>query len=279
VNATILSWAGVLSVLGAIPSAAAAPTTKVTWDGHAAFEVVTPKGCVLLIDPWLTNPMNPAAKDKKDPIAGLKKVDYLLVTHGHSDHVGDSVAIAKKTGARLVTNFELASNMIALLGFPKDQVGYDTMINPGGEIRICGGEVTASLTPAIHSSGVTNPKGGEIVNGGVAAGVVLAIVDGPTIYHTGDTAFFSDMKVIGTHFAPDLALINIGGHFGMEPDMAIEAAAAVKAKWVVPMHYKTMPVLTQSAEPFAAGVKKRGLEPVVMQPGETLTFDGKELKR
>jgi L-ascorbate metabolism protein UlaG (beta-lactamase superfamily) len=118
-----------------------------------------------------------------------------------------------------------------------------------------------------------------MVNGGSAAGYVLYILDGPTIYDTGDTAYFSDMKLIGAHAAPDLALINIGGHFGMEPDMAVEAAAAVKPRWVVPMHYKTFPVLTQSAEPFAAALRKRNIEPLVLQPGDSVTFEGKELKR
>ena len=104
-----------------------ADSTTLTWHGHAAFEIVTPNGKVLMIDPWLKNPSNPNAKDGKDPLAAITKVDYILITHGHFDHVGDSVEIAKKTGARLVTNYELGSNMAKLLGCPKEQMGFDTV--------------------------------------------------------------------------------------------------------------------------------------------------------
>lgn len=269
------------AVLLLAAGAAIAAPTVVTWFGHAAFQITTPKGKVLMIDPWLSNPMNPAAKDKKDPVAGITKVDYILITHGHADHVGEAVAIAKKTGARLVTNYELGTNMAKLLGYPKDQMGYDTLMNVGGEISIADGEVTVALTPALHSSGLVNPNAGPneagIVYGGMAAGIVLIIRDGPTIYDTGDTAYFSDMKLIGEHYAPDLALINIGGHFGMEPDMAVKAAQAVKAKLVVPQHYGTMPVLTKDASGFAAATQKIGIHCIVMEPGSSLRFEGKKL--
>ena len=101
-------WTAILILTTATGSFA---DTTLIWHGHAAFEIVTPNGVVLLIDPWLKNPMNPKAKDSKDPMAGIKKADYILITHGHFDHVGDAVAIAKKTGARLITNFELGTNM------------------------------------------------------------------------------------------------------------------------------------------------------------------------
>lgn len=254
--------------------------TTLTWYGHAAFEIVTPKGKVLMIDPWLKNPMNPYAKDGKDPLSVISKADYILLTHGHFDHVGDSVALAKKTGARLVTNFELGTNMAKLLGYPKDQMGFDTLMNIGGEITIADGEVTVDMVPAIHSSGLNNPHAGEnqpdVVYGGNPAGFVIRIKNGPTIYDSGDTAYFSDMKLIG-EYAPDLALINIGGHFGMEPPMAARAAKAVRAKLVVPMHYATFPVLTQSADGFVKMLDKMHIRSKVMKPGESLTFKGKKL--
>lgn len=257
-----------------------ADTTTLTWHGHAAFDIVTPKGKVLMIDPWLKNPMNPDAKNGKDPVAAVTKADYILLTHGHFDHVGDSVEIAKKTGARLVTNFELGSNMAKLQGYPKDLMGFDTLMNIGGEITIADGEVTVDMVPAIHSSGMGNPLASEkepdVVYGGNPAGFVIRIKNGPTIYDTGDTAYFTDMKLIG-EYAPDVALVNIGGHFGMEPPMAARAAQAVRAKLVIPMHYATFPVLTQSADGFVKLLNKMHIRSKVMQPGESLTFKGKKL--
>ena len=254
--------------------------TTLTWYGHSAFEIVTPKGKVLMIDPWLKNPMNPYAKDGKDPLSVIAKTDYILLTHGHFDHVGDSVALAKKTGARLVTNYELGTNMAKLLGYPKDQMGFDTLMNIGGEITIADGEVTVDMVPAIHSSGLINPHAGEnqpdIVYGGPAAGFVIRIKNGPTIYDSGDTAYFSDMKLI-SDYAPDVALINIGGHFGMQPPMAARAAKVVRAKLVIPQHYATFPVLTQSADGFVKLLNKIHIRSKVMQPGESLTFKGKKL--
>jgi L-ascorbate metabolism protein UlaG (beta-lactamase superfamily) len=269
-----------LLALGLSSAAQAAPTV-ITWFGHAAFQITTPAGKVLMIDPWLNNPQNPAAKDKHDPLTGITKVDYILITHAHFDHIGDAVAIAKKTGARLVSNLELGTNMAKLLGYPKEQMGMDTLMNIGGEITIADGEVMVALTPAIHSSGMGDPNAGEhapdIVYGGNPSGIVLRIKNGPTIYHSGDTAYFSDMKLIGEQYAPDLALINIGGHFGMEPDMAIKAAIAVKAKMVVPQHFGTFPILTQDPSGFAAGVKKAGIGYIGMQPGGSIRFEGRKL--
>src|SRR3954469_22760708 len=139
---------------------AAAQETRVKWFGHAAFSITTPKGKVLLIDPWLTNPSNPEAKDGKDPFASIPKVDYILLTHGHRDHVGDAVEIAKKTGAILICNPELAGNLVKLADFPGKQAETDAIMGIGGEIQIADGEVTVAMTPAIHSSSVFNPKAG-----------------------------------------------------------------------------------------------------------------------
>jgi L-ascorbate metabolism protein UlaG (beta-lactamase superfamily) len=269
------------TLLAACPASAAPPpagTTTVTWHGHAAFQIVTPKGKVLFIDPWLKNPTNP----EKDPIAKAGKVDYLLITHGHSDHVGDAVELAKKSGARLVAPVELAVNLVRAGGFPAAQMGIDTAGNPGGQITIADGEVTVHWVAAVHSSGLDTPdadkKGTPQLYGGTPVGYVIEIKGGPTIYHTGDTALFADMSQVGD-FAPDLALINIGGHFGMEPPAAAKAARLVKGKLVVPMHYKTFPLLTQDAAPFFKLLDGEKVAHRELKPGESIVFEGTKPKK
>jgi len=257
-----------------------APETKLKWYGHAAFSITTPKGKVLLIDPWLKNPKNPEAADNKDPLAALGKVDYILITHGHRDHVGDAAEIAKKTGAVLICNPELAGNLIKLADFPAKDGQTDPM-GIGGEVVIADGEVTVAMTPAIHSSSVFNPKAGpneaERAYGGNPAGFVIMIKDGPTIYHSGDTAYFKDMETIGEQYQVDLALLNIGGHFGMEPKMAAKAAQAVKAKLAVPHHFGTFEGITANSDSFSAELRKLSIPFYEMKPGETISFRGKQM--
>ncbi|HEX3560854.1 MAG TPA: metal-dependent hydrolase, partial [Pyrinomonadaceae bacterium] len=243
----------------------------------------TPKGKVLLIDPWLNNPSNPDVKNGKDPLASLSKVDYILLTHGHRDHVGDAVEIAKKTGAILICNPELAGNLVKLADFPGKQAETDAIMGIGGEIQIADGEVTVAMTPAVHSSSVFNPKAtateAERAYGGNPAGFVLIIKDGPTIYHSGDTAYFKDMETIGEQYQIDLALLNIGGHFGMEPRMAAKAAQSVRAKLAVPQHYATFPGIAVNADEFAAELKKLRIPFYEMKPGETISFRGQQMVR
>jgi L-ascorbate metabolism protein UlaG (beta-lactamase superfamily) len=256
--------------------------TKLKWLGHAAFSITTPRGKVLLIDPWLTNPSNPEAKEGKDPFASLAKVDYILITHGHRDHVGEAVELAKRTGAMLIANPELASNLVKLIDFPQKQAEGDGIMGIGGEIRIADGEVTVAMTPAVHSSSVFNPKAGpneaERAYGGNPAGFVIMITNGPTIYHSGDTAYFKDMETIGEMYAIDVALLNIGGHFGMEPKMAARAAQSLRAKLAIPHHFATFPGITPDATEFAAALKSRRIAFREMKPGETLTFQGSRIK-
>ena len=187
-----------LLMVTAISHQASAQETKIKWFGHAAFSITTPKGKVLLIDPWLNNPSNPEVKNGKDPLASLSKVDYILLTHGHRDHVGDAVEIAKKTGAILICNPELAGNLVKLADFPGKQAETDAIMGIGGEIQIASGEVTVAMTAAVHSSSVFNPKAGpnepERAYGGNPAGFIIIIKNGPTIYHSGDTAYFRTWK-------------------------------------------------------------------------------------
>ena len=260
---------------------ATAQETKLKWFGHAAFSITTPNGKVLLIDPWLRNPANPEAKDGKDPLVALAKVDYILLTHGHRDHVGDAVEIARKTGAVLICNSELAANLVKLTGFPSKQAETDALMGIGGEIQIADGEVTVAMTPAVHSSSVFNPKAGanepERAYGGNPAGFVIAIKNGPTIYHSGDTAYFKDMETIGESYAIDVALLNIGGHYGMEPKLAARAAQSVRAKLAIPQHFGTFPGIAQNADGFAAELKKVKVNFYEMKPGETISFRGTQL--
>jgi L-ascorbate metabolism protein UlaG (beta-lactamase superfamily) len=273
----------VLFALAAFARQASAQETRVRWFGHAAFSVTTPGGKVLLIDPWLRNPLNPEAKDGKDPLASLPKVDYILLTHGHRDHVGDAVEIARKTGAALVCNPELAGNLVKLADFPSKQAETDAIMGIGGEIQIAGGEVTIAMTPAVHSSSVFNPKAGptepERAYGGNPAGFVIIIKNGPTIYHSGDTAYFKDMETVGEQYQIDLALLNVGGHFGMEPRMAARAAQSVRARLAVPQHFATFPGIAENAAAFAAELKRLKIPFHEMKPGETLTFRGRQLAR
>src|ERR1041385_93718 len=254
-----------------------AQETKLKWLGHAAFSITTPNGKVLLIDPWLRNPVNPDAKDGKDPLASISKVDYILVTHGHRDHVGDAVEIARKTGAKLIANPELARNLVKLTDFPEKQAA-DYIMQMGGEIQIADGEVTVAMTEAVHSSSVFNPKAGpnepERAYGGSPAGFVIMIKNGPTIYHSGDTAYFKDMEVIGETYSIDLALINISQ---MGPKLSARAAQSLRTKIVTPMHFATFEGLLPNAAEFATEVKKLKIGFYEMKPGETILFRGRQM--
>ena len=264
-------------------SETAAQETKIKWFGHAAFSITTPKGKILLVDPWLKNPSNPEAKDGKNPLDAITKADYILLTHGYFDHVGETVEIAKKTGAKLVTNYELGTNLVKLQNFPEKQATFETIGDIGGEIQTPDGEVIIAFTNAVHSSSVQNPNAGvnqaELVEGGNPVGFVIQIKDGPTIYDTGDTAYFQDMKTIGEAYRIDLALIFIGGHSGMEPRMAARAAQAVNPKLAIPQHYSDLPFFTKDASNFAAELKKYNIPFYEMKPGETITFRGAQMEK
>ena len=215
--------------------------------GHACFELSDGSDTVL-IDPFLSG--NPKAAIAADDAAATT----ILLTHGHADHIGDTVSIAKRTGAPVVAIVELAGE----IGEEDVQV-HDP--NLGGTVRFDWGSV--KLVPAWHTS--TTPKG--TVN--TPAGLVVNFHD-TIVYHLGDTCLFSDLQLVGKRAPIDVALMCIGGHYTMDATDAVEAAQLVGANTVVPCHYNTFPLIEADAQAFKSHVESAtGSNVVVLEPGET----------
>jgi L-ascorbate metabolism protein UlaG (beta-lactamase superfamily) len=222
---------------------------NVRWLGHSAFELSDGETTVL-IDPFLTG--NPKAAVSADEVSP----HTILLTHGHSDHVGDTVAIATRTGATVVAITELAGEL--------EDEGL-TVLNPnlGGTVALDWGSV--KMVPAWHTS--TTPKG--TVN--TPAGMVIDF-KGTVVYHLGDTALFSDLALVGKRRPIDLALMCIGGHFTMDRFDAVDAVALANAKTVIPCHYNTVPLIETDAHAFKADVEAQTASGVVvLEPGDIHT--------
>ena len=225
---------------------------KLTWLGHNTWEI-TAGDCTILLDPFLQD--SPVATKKPEEVTP----NYILLSHGHYDHVSDAIAIAQKSKAKVVSNFEicewLKNNSI---------VGEQTVpMNLGGTISLPFGTVTMTL--AHHSSGL--PDGSY---GGTAAGFIVHFKNGPRIYFACDTALFLDMKLIGMKKL-DFAVLPIGDCFTMGPEDSLEAIRLLNPKRVLPCHYNTWPPIEQDANAWAEQVRRdTAAEPFVLKPGESL---------
>ncbi len=268
-NPIIALAAAVLAVAGTM-AVGAAEAVEIQWFGQSALKITTPGGKVIMIDPFITkNPKTP--KELKD-LKKLGKVDLVMITHGHGDHVGDSVAIAKMNGAKILLNADLGRSFVYNGWMDMKQL---VRINMSGPVRPIGGGITITMVTAVHSSGVVYKDGEKttLVPGGEPAGYIIKLEDGYTIYHAGDTGVFGDMKFIGEYYKPDLAFLPIGGWFTMDPAHAAYAVKTLlKTKTVVPIHYGTYGLLKGTPAEFKAALGSFPTNVVVMKPGETRTF-------
>ncbi len=215
-------------------------SATITWLGHSTFRLVPPDGRVVLIDPWLTeNPACPA------PHKEFGRCDFVVMTHGHFDHVGDVPALVKKHDPVVIGNYDLCAVMQKRSGG-----GRFEGMNTGGTIEVDG--VRFSLTRAYHSSGVDSPNGP--VYGGMPNGVVIAAPGVATLYHAGDTDVFSDMTLIARLFEPKVCILPIGDRFTMGAKGAAIAAELLNPAAIIPCHYATFPILAPSADAFLAAL-------------------------
>jgi L-ascorbate metabolism protein UlaG (beta-lactamase superfamily) len=228
---------------------------KLTWLGHATFHIETPSGKSILIDPWvMNNPVCPP--DKKS----FKKIDVMLCTHGHGDHIGDAVELAKKHNPKITGVYELC------LWLQKKGAKQTLPMNKGGSQTIEGVRVT--MVHADHSCGIEDD--GQVIYGGEACGYVIELEGGLKIYHAGDTNVFGDMQIIRELYSPEVVMLPIGDLFTMSPREAAYACKLLKPKFVIPMHFDTFPALTGRPPQLAKLIEGSGAQVIAMKHGQRL---------
>jgi L-ascorbate metabolism protein UlaG (beta-lactamase superfamily) len=233
---------------------------KITWLGHSAFRIETGKAKILL-DPFLTYNASFEGQDIKDVSAGIT---HILLTHGHGDHVGDTIALAKETGATVLANADLAS-WLAAKGVSKIEMG-----NTGGTIAL--GGFSATFTNALHSSAQVTEDGIAHALGN-ANGLMLHFDDEASIFAMGDTDIFSDMALINELHQPDIGLVPVGARFTMGGAVAALACQRYfNFKTAVPCHYGTFPIIDQTADKFVSGMEGSKTEVKAIKPSESFSI-------
>jgi L-ascorbate metabolism protein UlaG (beta-lactamase superfamily) len=232
------------------------PRPTFTYLGHATVRCDLPEGEVVLIDPWVNG--NPACPE---PLKTFSRLDAMLITHAHSDHMGDAVEIAKRhRPKKIVASYEICQWLAG------QGIENCSGMNVGGSQEVLGLHVT--MVRADHSSGLID--GGKVVYGGLAAGYVVKLAGGYTFYHAGDTALFSDMQLIAEIHRPELAFLPIGDLYTMDPQQAARACRYLEVRRVVPIHWGTFPALTGTPPQLIAALEDLGVtcEVVELAPGE-----------
>ena len=277
-----LKFAGAMTFsLAAGPAWAQSAKAEVHWLGQAATKITSPSGKVIVIDPFLTN--NPKTPPQYKNLDALGKVDVILVTHGHSDHVGtigrsdgscDLADLAKRTGAKVLGSGGLIQTLQDL-GWVTHEQGIRFV--KGGKVTPAGPQIVITQLRAEHTSEVTvvDPatKKSTTYPGGEPTGFIVELENGFKLYHMGDTGLFGDMKLIGDYYKPDLILMPIGGHFVMDPrDAAYATKEMLKPKYVIPIHYGTFPVLRGTPQEYQAALGQTSTQVFPISPGDKLTF-------